>query len=353
MDRLPSSLGLVIIEGDLWVFALTILGAAVIIAAARKFVLGLPERGGYRGQLVLFFVVLIGLLSILIAIPLEPDLRSQVFQLVSIVLSAAIALSSTTFLGNLIAGGMLRTVRHFELGDWVRVGEHFGRVTERGLLHTEIQTETRDLTTLPNLFLATHAVQVVQPSGTIISVNVGIGYDVPHARIETALLRAATTMGLVDAFVAVDELGDYAVTYRIAGLCTDVDRMLSKRSGLRRTVLDALHEDGIEIMSPAFHNVLQRERTQVVIPDEIGGARQAPKAPEAVAFDKADAAKILEEKRETVEAMNRKVAEIDERMGDLEGEERQALDWERARIRGEAKRLEAEIAEEESADSEG
>jgi len=33
------------------------------------------------------------------------------------------------------------------------VGDYFGRVTERGLFHVEIQTEDRDLATLPNMFL--------------------------------------------------------------------------------------------------------------------------------------------------------------------------------------------------------
>ena len=45
------------------------------------------------------------------------------------------------FIGNVMAGLMLRAVRNFRTGDFVRVEKHFGRVTERGLLHTEIQTE--------------------------------------------------------------------------------------------------------------------------------------------------------------------------------------------------------------------
>ena len=65
----------------------------------------------------------------------------------------------------------LRAVRNFRMGDFIRVAEHFGRVSERGLFHTEIQTENRDLTTLPNLFLVTHPVTTIRTSGTIVSTN--------------------------------------------------------------------------------------------------------------------------------------------------------------------------------------
>lgn len=331
--------------GDVGWFLGTLAASLVFIAISRAVVLSLPERGGYRGQLVLFGLVVLALLAILIALPLKDSLKGDVFSLVGIVVSAAVALSSTTFLGNLIAGGMLRTVSHFDLGDWIRVGEHFGRVTERGLLHTEIQTADRDLLTLPNLLLATQPVKVVRASGTIIAASVGLGYDTPHARVDVALLGAAADVGLTDAYVAVDELGDFAVTYRVAGKLAEVERLLSRQTALRRRMLDRLHEAGIEIMSPSFMTVTERKRGEAVIPTETGGAREAPVAPEAVAFDKADRASQLTQLKATLAEMQAKVAELEERLPGLEGEEKEALEWERARISGEAKRLAKEIEE--------
>lgn len=328
-------------------FFITLVVVVLAIAGLRKFILSLSERGGYRGQLIMFVAVLLGLLGLLIAMPFEENLRGEVFQLVGWVLSAAVALSSTTFLGNLIAGGMLRTIQNFELGDWVRVDGHFGRVTERGLLHTEIQTEDRDLTTLPNLLMATKPVKVVRSSGTIISAAVGIGYDVPHARVETSLLRAAATIELEDAFVSITELGDFAVTYRVAGKLNQVDRMISRRSKLRRAMLDALHEDEIEIMSPTFINVANRKAAEPVIPGEIGGGREAPKAPEETAFDKADVAKGLEAKRATIVELAEKKAEIEKRLGSLDGQEKAELEKERDRMVLESERLQKELEDDE------
>ena len=334
-----------IVTEDLLPFAGTVLAVVFAIAVARRITLALPERGGYRGQLALFLFIVVGLLAILVALPLESQLSSQVFSLVGIVLSAAIALASTTFLGNLIAGGMLRTVRHFELGDWVRVGEHFGRVTERGLLHTEIQTADRDLTTLPNLLLATEPVKVVRASGTIISASVGLGFDVPHTRVQDALLDAASDAELTDAFVAVDELGDYAVTYRVAGKLGDVDRLISTRSKLRRAMLDRLHGAGIEIMSPAFMNVLNRKESDQVIPERV--VTRVPEkvtSPEEVAFDKADSAKKLEENRARLQALKEERADLEKKINGAENAEREPINRERARIDAESERLSQEIA---------
>ena len=324
--------------GDLPAFGLTLLVFIVVVAVARRVVLKLPERGGYRGQLILFFVVALGLITLLIYLPLRDQVGGLVFQFVGLVLSAAVALSSTTFLGNLIAGGMLRTIRHFHLGDWIRVEGHFGRVTERGLLHTEIQTEDRDLTTIPNLLLATHPVKVVRTSGTIISANVSIGYDVPHVRVEEALLRAAIRIELVDPFVAVTELGDFSIVYRVAGKLEEVDRMI-----------DELHESKIEIMSPSFMNILQRSPKEHVIPEEVHSTREAKTAPEEVAFDKADLAQGLEAKRSAIAELERKIDEAGGRSGSLEGDARTGLENELERMKSEAARLKDELgADEES-----
>ena len=77
------------------------------------------------------------------------------------------------------------------MGDFIQCGEHIGRVSERGLLHTEIQPEGRDLITLPNLYLVSHPVSTVQPAGTLVECTVSLGYDVPREEIEEALLRLA------------------------------------------------------------------------------------------------------------------------------------------------------------------
>lgn len=253
-----------------------------------------------RMQVIQAVITLIGLVIILSVIPIDNERRGQLLSLLGILLSAAIALSSTTVLGNAMAGLMLRSVKGFKPGDYVHVGEHFGRITEMDLFHVEIQTESSDLTTLSNVYMITHPFRVRRSSGTIISVDVSLGYDVPRRRVRELLLEAAARAELDEPFVQVGELGDFSVSYRIAGLLTDSSRLIAARSRLREMTLDSLHEGGVEIVSPSFMNqrVLALEK-RLLPPSE---ARREPEpepdsAPDAVVFDKASAAASVEAER--------------------------------------------------------
>ena len=247
-----------------------------------------------RNQVVSIAVVFAALVASIVAMPISEGRSGQILALLGIILSAAIALSATTILGNLIAGMMLRSVRAFRPGDFIRVEGHFGRVSNQGLFHTEIQTEERDLTTLPNGFLAGHPFTTIHPSGTIVATTVGLGYDVPRHEVEIVLLAAAEEAGLEQAFVQIVELGDFAVVYRCAGMLIDVKRLITARSNLNAAVLDGCHAADIEIVSPSFMN--QRQvNDEVFIPK---GRRRRPSnfestpdaIPELMLFDKAERA---------------------------------------------------------------
>jgi len=218
---------------------------------------------------------------------------------------------------------MLRAVGNFRVGDWVRVGDQFGRVTERGLFHTELQTEDRDLATLPNLHLVTHPVVVVRSSGTIISVNLSLGYDRHHTVLEGLLLDAARAAELEDAFVQIIDLGDFSVTYRVAGFLNDVKYLLSTRSRLRAAVLDSLHTADVEIVSPNFMNQRQLDPDTRILPTARARSRAAAETPlpEEIIFDKADEKASLEELSREREQLEKEIEALKESAttGEAEG----------------------------------
>ena len=158
------------------------IAVVVIFVTAVRFILNkrFAKYTGHRFrlQIITLLLSLVGLIAIIVALPLKESTTGQLLSLLGLLLSAAIALSSTTLLGNILAGLMLRAIKNFRPGDFVRIGEHFGRVSERGLFHIEIQTEDRDLTTLPNLHLVTNPVKVIRSSGALITAEVSLGYDI-------------------------------------------------------------------------------------------------------------------------------------------------------------------------------
>ena len=239
---------------------------------------------------------LVAMVAFIMVLPIDEQRRGQILSLLGILISAAIAFSSTTLIGNLMAGFALHNIRSFRRGDFLRVEDYFGRVTEQELLHTEIQTEDRDLLTFPNLYLLTKPLQVIRRSGTIISATVSLGYEVSRFDVERALIAAAQGCELEDPFVRVSELGDYSVVYRIAGLLKDLNQVISKRSELRKAMMDALHEANIEITSPTFMNTRQfPEDTSFVGPVESPKQPGSVAPPEEIMFDKGNEAASLEE----------------------------------------------------------
>jgi small-conductance mechanosensitive channel len=253
------------------------------------------------------------LVVLLLVLPVSDATRGQLLSLFGVVITAVIALSSTTFVSNAMAGLMLRALKNFRPGDFVHVGDAFGRVTERGLFHVEIQTADRDLTTLPNLYVITNPVKVVRASGTIVSTRLSLGYDTATSVVEPLLLDAARRAELEDPFVQVMELGNFAVTYRIAGFLGDVKQLLSARSRLQVKVLDVLHAAGIEIASPTIMAQRPLAPGTAILPREPGTSAPAaaPSAePEARIFDKADQAEAVEELRQR---LGQTLGEIEDR----------------------------------------
>jgi small-conductance mechanosensitive channel len=197
-------------------------------------------------------------------------------------------------------------------GDFITVAELTGRITEMDLLHTEIQTEFRDLVTVPNLYMVTQPLKVVRASGSIIVADVSLGYDVHRERVIQLLSEAAARAGLEEGFVHVRELGDFSVTYRVAGLLKDVQNLLSSRSRLREVMLDALHEGGVEIVSPTFMNTRSVDADGPFIPEQArtSAAAARPQA-EEVAFDKAEEAASIERIRKSIEALDTELAAVE------------------------------------------
>jgi small-conductance mechanosensitive channel len=304
----------------------------VLVMAVARLILSRRYAGKsvshFRLQVVMTILFFAGLLAVILVLPLNNTLKVQLLSLIGILLSAAIALSSTTFVGNAMAGMMIRVLRNFRAGDFIEVGEFYGRVTERGLFHTEIQIEDRDLITFPNLHLVTNPVRVAQASGTIVAATVSLGYDIPRAKIELALIRAARAAKLQEPFVQVTSLGDFSITYRIAGLLPEVKQIITTHSNLREQMLDALHQDGIEIVSPTFMNTRAYQPDRAFIPAQTASApisdSEAKATPEDLLFDKADEAESLEKLRERYEAMGEDIEKTKDQIKQTDDEQQEA-----------------------------
>ena len=299
---------------------LAALVAVILLLALLNFWIRRGQTGeiSVTRQALMLLLTATGVLIVIFALPLSEVSRGQVLSLLGIVITAVIALSSTTFVANAMAGLMLRAVNSFKPGDFIRSPNFFGKVTERGIFHTEIQTEDRDLMTLPNMYLVNNPVTVVHNSGTIISATLSLGYDIHHGTIEKLLNEAAETCGLTDPF-----------------------------TNLRKQILTTVHNNGVEIVSPGFMNQRQLDPEQKVLPavksnipeptQPAQGEKQET-TPESMIFDKADSAAESEQLKTELELAG-------ERMKALSAEIKSADDTARPRLEREQETLAQQIEE--------
>ncbi|MHC6648658.1 mechanosensitive ion channel family protein [Alteromonas sp. HB246098] len=278
-------------------------------------------------QVGMLVLTIIGAVVIAMTLPVSESTRNQVIALIGVLISGVIAFSSTTMVGNLMAGIVLRVNRPFRVGDFIKVEGYSGRVTEMGLLDVEIQTESRELIAFANTLMVNSPVSVTRASGAIVSVDISLGYDIHHSVIEKHLLAAAENAKLAEPFVQVMGLGDFSVSYRISGLLTEVKSLLSARSRLHKAVLDALHDSDIEIVSPSFMNQRPQADGLKKIAKSPSQSTKEEASPEDVIFDKAEEA---EQKEKNKGMLMQTIADIDAKIAESDSENKDELKQQKA-----------------------
>ena len=321
---------------------LLVLWIAHMLLIARQTDLGSEKL--FPRLLTMMGLTLIGMVVIVLAIPVESDTRNQIIGLIGLVISAVFVFSSGNIFANFMAGILLRVTSPFRVGDFIQVNEHFGRVAERGLFDTEVQSESRELIAIPNTLLVTHPVATVRNSGVIVSTTLSLAYDLNHNQIRSLLLEAAATSGLKEPFVHIQALGDFSITYRISGVLTEAKELIAARSNLRIAVLDILHCEHIEIVPSGqrqldaaekalLRSARQREKQKAWVDNTVA---------EEIVFDKAEQAEQFSTEKSQLHGG---IAALEEQLKTAEGEEKQVVSLELEHMKEQLATLDLIIAE--------
>jgi len=173
--------------------------------------------------------------------------------------------------------------------------------------------EDSNFISIPNLYIASNPVKLTRKNNTVISCSVSLAYDISRSQIEKALKEAALATGLTDPYVYITSLGDYSVVYKIHGFLEDSSKFFSTTSLLHSKVMDKLHEEKIEIVSPTFMNQ-RRADDRVFVPK--GKIKEVEKtnsrAPEDLIFDEAIKSEKIEIKKDYIQKIEKKQEELKE-----------------------------------------
>lgn len=324
-----------------WSFIISLVAVTLILWVAHRIILPpgkLLTRDRKLPRLLLMTALaLAGLLIVIVFLPVSDELEAQILSIVGIAIPALIAVASTSVIENAISGLVLRLNQAFAVGDYIRVEEHSGRVTERGLFDTEIQTGERELLSLPNSYLLSTPVAVVPGERAVISANVCVGGSEDPATVEALLKQSALDAGLADPFVLIIALNADDVQYRASGFLTEDSRLIAKRSTLNRAILTNLAQAGIAVCEPAPVSIQQQ-------PARDKPTKPAP-VPAAASIEDHDIDDLVFEKAtkaERIEQITLRIEELKAGLGDLEEAEAERLTARISRLEGLLEKTDAE-----------
>ncbi len=202
------------------------------------------------------------LFALAMAYPYLPGAQTEAFKGLSVLVGLMISLGASNLVGQGASGLILIYGRVFRKGEYVRIGQHEGTVTELGMFATRIRTGLGEELTLANSTVLNDTTKnysrAVQGAGFVLDTTVTIGYDTPWRQVHAMLIEAArrTEGVLADPAPQVFQtaLSDWYPQYRLVcqAIPTEPRTRALILSVLHGHIQDVFNAYGVQIMSPQY-----------------------------------------------------------------------------------------------------
>ena len=215
------------------------------------------------------------LFALAMAYPYLPGSHTDAFQGLSVLIGLMISLGASNLVGQAASGLILIYGRVFRKGEYVRIGEYEGTVTELGMFATRIRTGLGEELTLSNTSVLNATTKnysrAVKGVGFVLDTTVTIGYDTPwrqvHAMLELAARRTEGVLTDPAPLVFQTALSDWYPQYRL--VCQAIPSEPRPRalilSALHAHIQDVFNEHGVQIMSPQY---IEDPATAKIVPKD-------------------------------------------------------------------------------------
>ncbi|HEN4972040.1 TPA: mechanosensitive ion channel [Klebsiella pneumoniae] len=255
------------------------------VAAGRIQVPGIhPETVSATRRLI---SVVIWLFALSAAYPFLPGANSLAFKGISVFFGLMLTLGSTGVMTHAMSGLVLIYSRALRKGDWIRLADNEGQVSEIGVLATKILTRENYIVTVPNAVVVSGKIINLSAEsadgGVNLTTSVTIGYDTPWRQVHALLELAARRTPGIDQQIApvVRKLGllDWYTSYELQVRLLPTTKLPDGRNALHSSIIDVFNEFGVQIMS---RNFVMQPKAAVVVPQEAWYAAPAvaPQEPE-------------------------------------------------------------------------
>jgi small-conductance mechanosensitive channel len=203
---------------------------------------------------------LLWLLGIVAAYPYLPGSGSDAFKGLSVFVGLVLSLGSSGIVNQMMSGLTITYSRAVRNGDFVRIGDVEGTVTQLGALSTKVKTPRGEEVTIPNAvvmsLVTTNYSRFADTEGVQVPTSVTIGYDTPWRQVHALLMLAAErTPGVrkkPKPVVRQTALQDFYVQYTLLVCLEQPHLRASVLTSLHANIQDAFNEYGVQIMSPNY-----------------------------------------------------------------------------------------------------
>jgi small-conductance mechanosensitive channel len=231
---------------------------------------------------------LLWLFALALAYPYLPGSDTDAFKGVSVFIGLMISLGSSGIVNQMMSGLTLTYSRALRTGDFVRVGDVEGTVTNLGGLSTKLKTPRGEEVTIPNAVVTslqtTNYSRFADSEGVFAATSVTIGYDTPWRQVRALLLiaarRTAGVRSMPAPIVRQTGLRDFYVEYTLLVCPENPARRAPVLDELHGHIQDAFNEYGVQIMSPNYE---ADPEVPKVVPPERWYEAPAPPPPDATA----------------------------------------------------------------------
>ncbi|HYP71084.1 MAG TPA: mechanosensitive ion channel domain-containing protein [Variovorax sp.] len=208
------------------------------------------------------FNTAVWLFAIAMVYPYLPGAQSDAFKGISVLVGLMLTLGGSSLVGQGASGLILMYSRTLRVGEFVRVNDQEGTVTELGTFTTKIRTGLGEEISMPNSLIMGSVTKnysrTVRGQGYILDAIMTIGYDTPWRQVEAMMVEAAQrTDGVLQSpapQVFKTGLSDFYVEYRL--VCQAIPSQPRPRAEvmqlLHSNLLDVFNEHGVQIMSPHY-----------------------------------------------------------------------------------------------------
>ena len=228
----------------------------VILAAVIVFDLALGRADVHVPSIVRDLLQVVALFLVLLVILRRSGVDLVSLVTTSAVLTAVIGFALQSTIANVFAGVALQVDNSVRIGEWVKIGEREGAITEIRWRSTLLLARDGSTIIVPNSELVSGQVtNLSKPPGRHrLTIEVGLHYRYPPREVQRVLIDAVRGTPGVLAEPRPDCLtwafGDNAVTYALRFWTSDFVREEQTAGAVRTRVWYAVHRAGFEIPYP-------------------------------------------------------------------------------------------------------